>query len=153
MKLNYPKVHTDSNQRIFISFFIQKKRYRPYNGNRIGSETNPNSFPIEQRNTIANLLAAEVYNYMNSGGLIASYRTNEIVSGKMTDKDYLTRELNAKLRGSYSNTYKKILQGVYNTITHIMQGDSLTPKHTAAYLDRYSSGVSFNTIRRHLTCL
>ena len=153
MKLNYPRVNTNPNQKVFVSFFIQNKRYRLYNGSRIGSNTNPNSFPLEQRKSIANLLAAEVYNYLINGGVLESYRNNEIISGKLTDKDYLSRSLNTKLKGTYSNKYKKMLQGVYNAITTIMNGNVLTPVHVNLYLDKYSSGVSYNTIRRHLNVL
>ena len=153
MKLNYPRVNTNPNQKVFVSFFIQNKRYRLYNGSRIGSNTNPNSFPLDQRKSIGNLLAAEVYNYLINGGVLESYRNNEIISGKLSDKDYLTRALNNKLKGPYSNKYKKMLQGVHNAIAAIMKGDSLTPNHVKLYLDRYSSGVSYNTIRRHLNVL
>ena len=153
MKLNYPKVNTNPNQKVFISFFIENKRYRLYNGSRIGSDTNPNSFPLDQRKSIANLLAAEVYNYLLNGGLLESYRNNEIISGKLSDKDYLTRALETKLKGLYSNKYKMMLQGVHNAITIIMKGDDLTPNHVKLYLDRYTSGVSHNTIRRHLNVL
>ena len=88
MKLNYPRVNTNQNQKVFVSFFIQNKRYRLYNGNRIGSNTNPNSFPLEQRKSIANLLAAEVYNHLINGGVLESYRNNEIISGKLSDLLY-----------------------------------------------------------------
>jgi len=153
MKLNYPKVNTNSNQKVFVSFFIQNKRYRLYNGSRIGSKTNPNSFPLEQRKSVANLLAAEIYNYLINGGVLESYRNNEIISGKLTDKDYLLRALNAKLKGAYSNKYKKMLKSVHNSINAVMKGDSLTPYYVKLYLDRYTSGVSYNTIRRHLNVL
>jgi len=124
MKLNYPKVNTDSNQKVFISFFIEKKRYRLYNGSRIGSDINPNSFPLEQRKSIGNLLAAEVYNYLINGGVLESYRNNEIISGKLSDKDYLTRALETKLKGPYSSKYKMMLQGVHNAITVIISGSN-----------------------------
>jgi len=153
MKFNYPQVNTTSNQKVFVSFYIQNKRYRLYNGSRIGSNTNPNSFPLDQRASIGNLLAAEVFNYLSSGGVLKSYRSGEVVSGELTDKYYLTRALNVKLNGTYSNKYKKMLQCVFNAITTIMQGDALTPNHVNLYLDQYSSGVSFNTIRRHLNVL
>ena len=60
MKFNYPKVHLDQNK-VFISFYLSQKRYRIYNGKRIGINTNPNSHPQEERVTIGNVLAAEVY--------------------------------------------------------------------------------------------
>ena len=153
MKLNYPKVNTDSNQKVFISIFIQNKRYRLYNGSRINSDIKPNSFPLGRRKAIGNLLAAEVYSYLINGGVLKSYRNNEIISGKLSDKEYLTIALDTKLIGKYSNKYKNMLTAVYNSITAIMKGSDLTQKHLKTYLEGYSSGVSFNTIRRHLNVL
>ena len=153
MKLNYPKVHTDKNEKVFVSFFINRKRYRLYNGKRIESQINPNSFPLEQRKAIGNLLAAEVYNYINSGGVLETYQTNEIIIGKLSDKDYLKKALDAKLKGSYSKKYKTMLQNIYNSITKIMKGEELTSNHIKIYLENYSSGVSHNSIRRHLNVI
>jgi integrase len=153
MKLNYPKVHTDKNEKVFVSFFINRKRYRLYNGKRIESQINPNSFPLEQRKAIGNLLAAEVYNYINSGGVLETYQTNEIIIGKLSDKDYLKKALDAKLKGSYSKKYKTMLQTIYNSITKIMKGEELTSNHIKIYLENYSSGVSHNSIRRHLNVI
>ena len=153
MKLNYPKVHTDKNEKVFVSFFINGKRYRLYNGKRIKSQINPNSFPLEQRKAIGNLLAAEVYNYINSGGVLETYQTNEIIIGKLSDKDYLKKALDAKLKGSYSKKYKTMLQTIYNSITKIMKGEELTSNHIKIYLENYSSGVSHNSIRRHLNVI
>ena len=110
MKLKYPKVHTDPNQKAFISFLINTKRFRLYNAKRIGSDTNPNSFPINQRNDVGKLMAAEVYRYLSNGGLLASYKTREVISGKMADKNFLSRALEAKLKGDYSGKYKSMLR-------------------------------------------
>jgi integrase len=153
MKLNYPKVHTDKNEKVFVSFFINGKRYRLYNGKRIESQINPNSFPLEQRKAIGNLLAAEVFNYINSGGVLETYQTNEIIIGKLSDKDYLKKALDVKLKGAYSKKYKIMLQTIYNSITKIMKGEELTSNHIKTYLENYSSGVSHNSIRRHLNVI
>lgn len=153
MQLNYPKVHTDKNEKIFVSFFINGKRYRLYNGKRIESQINPNSFPLDQRKAIGNLLAAEVYNYLNRGGILEDYLTNEIIIGKLSDKDYLSKALELKLKGTLSSKYKKMLQGIYNSITDIMKGEELTSNHIKTYLEKYSSGVSHNSVRRHLNVL
>jgi integrase len=153
MKLNYPKVHTDKNEKVFVSFFINGKRYRIYNGKRIKSQINPNSFPSEQRKAIGNLLAAEVYNYINSGGVLETYQTNEIIIGKLSDKDYLKKALDVKQKGVYSKKYKITLQSIYNSITAIMKGEELTSNHVKTYLENYSKGVSYNSTRRHLNVI
>ena len=67
MTLQFPKVHTDSLNKVFVSFYIKNKRYRLYNGKRINSSTDPNSYPIEQRLSIAKVLAAEIYSYLLNG--------------------------------------------------------------------------------------
>ena len=153
MKLNYPKVHTDQNQKVFISFFINNKRIRIYNGKRIGSKTNPNSFPINQRLDIGNLLAAEVYSYVNNGGLLSTYRTKEIISGNITDKAYLVRALNSKIDGDLSPKYKSMLRFVYVGLAPYLDNEKLTSKGIKLYLSKYELGVSYNTIKRHLNVL
>ena len=153
MKLNYPKVHTDPNQKVFISFFINNKRYRLYNGKRIESDTNPNLFPLNQRNDIGNLLAAEVYSYLNNGGLLSTYRTKEIISGKVTDKVYLTRALDSKLKGDYSTKYKSMLRFVYNKFLKEIDSENITSNSVNSFLNQYVLGVSYNTVKRHLNVL
>ena len=69
MTLQFPKVHTDSLNKVFVSFYIKNKRYRLYNGKRINSSTDPNPYPIEQRLSIAKVLAAEIYSYLLNGGV------------------------------------------------------------------------------------
>ena len=36
MKLAYPKISFDKDSKVFVTFYINKKRYRLYNGDRIG---------------------------------------------------------------------------------------------------------------------
>ena len=153
MKLKYPKVHTDQNQQVYISFYLNEKRYRLFNGKRIGSDTNPNTYPIAQRPDIGNVLAAEVYDYLINGGVLKSFRSENILAGKLTDRDYLKMALETKLRGTYSEKYKKTLQYMYDAVLKFMKEDSLTKEAIKKYLDAYSSGVSHNTIRRHLNVL
>ena len=86
MKLKYPKVHTDQKQQVYISFYLNEKRYRLFNGKRIGSDTNPNTYPVAQRADIGNVLAAEVYDYLINGGVLKSFRSENILVGKLTDR-------------------------------------------------------------------
>ncbi len=152
MKLNYPKVHLD-HDKVFVSFYINQKRYRLYNGKRIGSTTSPNSHPLDQRFSIGNLLAAEVYKYLTEGGVLKKYQSDAVIIGKQTDRDYLTRALNNKLSGNYSKKYNEMLNHVYRLAIDEMRGDNLTSSHISDILLKYRSGVSHNTIRRHLNVL
>jgi integrase len=153
MKLNYPMVHTDQKQKVFISFIINHKRYRLYNGKRIGSETNPNSFPLSQREIIGNLLAAEIYNYLINGGQLSAYRATKIISGKISDKEYLHKALNNKLKGDYSDKYKSMLRFVYDGFVSYLTDENITSNNIKSYLNQYALGVSYNTIKRHLKVL
>ena len=153
MKLNYPTVHTDQKQKVFISFIINQKRYRLYNGKRIGSKTNPNSFPLSQRENIGNLLAAEIYNYLINGGQLSAYRTNKIISGKKSDKVYLAQALDNKLKGEYSEKYKSMLRFVFDGFVSYLTDENITSNSVKSYLNQYALGVSYNTIKRHLNVL
>ena len=152
MKLNYPKVHLD-HDKVFVSFYINQKRYRLYNGKRIGSTTSPNNYPIDQRFSIGNLLAAEVYKYLTEGGVLKKYQSDAVIIGKQTDRDYLTRALNNKLSGNYSKKYKEMLKHVYRLTIQEMKGDNLNSSNISDILLKYKSGVSYNTTRRHLNVL
>ena len=88
MTLQFPKVHSDSLNKVFVSFYIGGKRYRLYNGKRINSTTDPNSYPIDQRLSIAKVLAAEIYSYLLNDGILLSYRSTNVVIGKLSDLDY-----------------------------------------------------------------
>jgi integrase len=152
MKLNYPKVHLD-HDKVFVSFYINQKRYRLYNGKRIGSATSPNSYPVDQRFSIGNLLAADVYKYLTEGGVLKKYKSDTVIIGKQTDRDYLTRALNNKLSGNYSKKYNEMLKHVYRLTIQEMIGDNLTSSNISDILLKYNSGVSYNTTRRHLNVL
>ena len=41
MKVKYPKVKVDSNNRIYVEFKLNNKRYRLFNGSKINSEIYP----------------------------------------------------------------------------------------------------------------
>ena len=153
MKLNYPKVHIDQKQQVYVSFYLNNKRYRLFNGKRIGSETNPNSYHIDSRFDIGNVLAAEVYNYLINGGLLRSFRSESVISGALSDRDYLKIALDTKLKGPFSEKYKKMLLYIYDSITACMNSDELTQENIREFIDKYNDGVSYNTIRRHLNVL
>ena len=124
MKLKYPKVHADQKQQVYISFYLNDKRYRLFNGKRVGSDTNPNTYPIAQRSDIGNILAAEVYDYLINGGVLKSFRSDNILVGKLTDREYLRMALSSKMKGPYSEKYKTMLQYTFDSLLRVMASDS-----------------------------
>jgi integrase len=153
MKLQFPKVHTDSLNKVFVSFYINRKRYRLYNGKRINSFTDPNSYPIGERLSIAKVLAAEIYSYLMGGGVLLCYRSSKVVIGKLSDLDYLKQALDSKLIGDYSDKYKTMLQFSFNCLEQETTFSKVDVTALKKILSRYTSGVSYNTIKRHLNVL
>ena len=153
MKLQFPKVHIDSSNKVFVSFYINNKRYRLYNGKRINSPTNPNSYPIEQRLSKAKVLAAEIYSYLLNGDVLLSYRSSKLVSGKLLDLDYIKQALDSKLASDYSVKYKTMLQFSFKCLTQEISSSKLDLTALKNILSRYNSGVSYNTLKRHLNVL
>jgi integrase len=153
MTLRFPKVHIDSKQQVFISFYINEKRYRLYNGKRIGSSTDPNSYPIEQRQSIGKVLASEIYSYLLQGGVLTNYRSTEVVSGKLSDLDYLKRALEIKLKEGYSEKYKSMLIFSFNSIQAVIKNAVVDREAISKVLNKYPSGTSHNTLKRHLNVL
>ena len=153
MTLRFPKVHIDSKQQVFISFYINEKRYRLYNGKRIGSSTDPNSYPIDQRQSIGKVLASEIYSYLLQGGVLTNYRSTEVVSGKLSDLEYLKRALEIKLKEGYSEKYKSMLVFSFNSLQAVIKNAVVDRDAISKALNKYPSGTSHNTIKRHLNVL
>mgnify|MGYP006110742999 FL=1 len=153
MFINYPVVKINSKMKVFLSFYINNKRVRLYNGKRIKSTTNPNSFPIKDRFKVGNLLAAEVYKYITQGGILKEYRSKTIVSGELTDFEYLKEALENKINGGYSAKYVTTLRYIYNEILKKNKSKNINPKTLKEIIGHYPTNTSKNTIRRHINAL
>ena len=153
MKLVYPQTRIDSKKRVFISFYLNNKRYRLYSGKRIGSPICPNSFPISERLNIGNLLAAELYKFLSNGGTFISNSKDHIEDDVHSDLYYLKKALDRKLNGSYSPKYKSMLMYVFRVFTKELDTPVISKDNIDSFMDNYSNGSSYNTIRRHLNVL
>ena len=153
MKVKYPKVKFDSKQRIYVTFYLNNKRYRLFNGKKINCEIYPNSFPIEKRLEMGSLLAAEVYKFITSGLSFNSLIIENSNQYCVDDVQYLTLALNNKLKGDYSLKYKSMLRFVYRNFLKETRSKNITSKGVVSFLNQYASGVSYNTIKRHLNVL
>jgi hypothetical protein len=81
MSINYPKICVCKDKRMYVFFYINNKRYRLFNGKRIGLELDPNSYPIDIRYDKAQLLAAEVTKYLSQGGVFKQYMQETLAVG------------------------------------------------------------------------
>ena len=153
MRIRFPKVHIDNKQLIYVSFSIKGKRIRLYNGKRINSPIDPNRHPIEQRFEMGKILASEVYKHILNDGKLLEFRSKKVIAGKLTDIEYLKQALDTKLSGGYSKKYTDMLSYCYRLIHKEIQNLQVDSKAIKNILSRYSSGVSYNTLKRHLKAL
>ena len=153
MRIRFPKVHIDNKQLIYVSFSIKGKRIRLYNGKRINSPIDPNRHPNEQRFEMGKILASEVYKHILNDGKLLEFRSKKVIAGKLTDIEYLKQALDTKLSGGYSKKYTDMLSYCYRLIHDEIQNLQVDSKAIKNILSRYSSGVSYNTLKRHLKAL
>jgi integrase len=71
----------------------------------------------------------------------------------MTDIEYLKTALNKKLQLNYSEKYKSRLRFSYRCLAKENTTPEISSKDIKKQLYKYSIGVSYNTIKRHLTAL
>ncbi len=149
MSIKYPKIKSDNKQRVFIVFYSNGKRYRLFNGSKINSNLYPNSYPLAKRYEVAQLLAAEVFKYISSG--LSIQEPLKVIN--KSDLKCFKLALNNKLKGEYSDKYKSMLRFIYDSFTAKLTDENITSNDVNSYLNHYVLGVSYNTIKRHLSVL
>ena len=151
--INYPTVQVDSKNKVFVSFYINNKRYRLYNSNRIGGDFNPNSFPDDKRIEMGNVLAYKIYEHINKGGNLTAFKSSNLICGQLKDIDYITKAYNNKLNENYSLKYKWMFRWVYNMVKNHLNHSPNSIDNIELILDDYKSETSYNTVKRHLNVL
>ena len=73
MDISYPIVCQKNDGRYYIDFYLNKKRYRPFNAKKIGVDFKPNSYPEKQRRK--KLIVAIVRTIYSLFGLLNLMRT------------------------------------------------------------------------------
>ena len=152
MSIAYPQVYKDSKNRVFVSFYINNKRYRLYNGKRIGSTISPNTFPMNQRYSIGNLLAAEVYKYISTGSQIKPLYLSKKNTITLSDADIINQVLEEKLNQDLV-ILMKTLKFVGRNFIEIIGNQKVHQDHVKEMLGNYQSNTSYNTVKKHLAVL
>lgn len=153
MQLSYPKIKIDSKGKYYVYFYQNNKRYRLYNGSRIGSSTNPNIHDEKVNRKMAELLASEIYNFILGGKLVEGFRVQKKLKTKLSDYKYLKIALEDKLNQKYSAKYKAMLVFVFNKLSNQMVCQKLTLEAIKKTLASYKNETSFNSVKRHLNAL
>ena len=151
MNIKYPTISYDSNNYIFVSFYKDNKRYRISNGEKIGIDLKPNSFPLEKRNEMGKILASEVYKFLQSQKPLIKRKKTAI--DDKNDLDYLHLALQKKLNSNLSSKYLSTLEFIYHKICDYSIEGKLDKEIIKEFLNSYSNTTSYNTIRVHLSAL
>jgi len=151
MNIKYPTISYDSNNYIFVSFYKDNKRYRISNGEKIGIDLKPNSFPLEKRNEMGQILASEVYKFLQSQKPLISRKRVQI--DDKNDLEYLHLALQKKLTSNLSTRYLSTLEFIYHKICDYSIEGKLDKEIIKEFLNSYSNTTSYNTIRVHLSAL
>ena len=151
--MNYPKVGTTDDQKVFVFFYLNNKRYRLFNGKRIGLNLEPNSFPAHLRITQAQLLAAEVYKHISSGGVFKEYRAESLASGEYSEVELISQALNMKLSADYTCKYKAELKFAYELLMKNVSGPDIKREDVIKTMGYYNNRSSYNSLRKNLNAL
>ena len=152
-EINYPTVHVDVKNKVFVSVYLKRKRYRLYNSKRIGGDFNPNSFPEDKRLEMGNILAYKIYEYINKGGNLTYYRSTELVNNQFNDIDYIRKAYECIEKDTYSESYKRMIRYSFKLIKEHLTNSSNNIENLYLLLDRFNCKTTFNTVKRHMNVL
>ena len=154
MKVKYPKVKFDSKQRIYVTFYLNNKRYRLFNGKKINCEIYPNSFPIEKRLEMGSLLAAEVYKFITSGLSFNSLIIKNSNQYCLDDVGLFDSIVSKKLSEPLSQNYYKCLCGiVFRLRNELLVKGCISVDFIDSISLRNTNNTSYNTTRRHVNVI
>ena len=146
---SFPSVKQDQNQKIYILFYYENKRYRLYSGNKFNIRLNPNNFPLKERLNMGHILAGEIYKLLSSG----KGPTYEPETIPKTDLFYLKSALDSKLNEPHSLHHYKGLTYAYSFITKNIKSGKIDSAHVKLRFDSILNNTTYNTIRRNLLLL
>ena len=148
MRVTYPKVCKTIDNKYYIDFTLKGKRYRLKNGNKIKLKFNPNSFPLKQRKKQTEVLAKEVYDYLENNNYSFD---NRVPKDEVGLYDYLVAQ---KLNEPLSKKYKRTIESISRDLRgQVLIYKTIPIEFTNNYLRKYNNTTSFNTTRRHLNAL
>ena len=149
--INYPKVVLNKEHKVYVSFYIDKRRYRLYNGSRLEIDLNPNDFPEIERLNQGHILASAIYQKLIAGDMPNEIERHvNINTATQSDKVYIEMALQRKLQQSHSSKHKKSLRFAYRKMLRAFEKERLTAEGIQGILDQYTNNTSYNTLRRYM---
>ena len=151
MNLKYPTVTIDHRDNVFITFYKDNKRYRISNGEKIGIDLKPNSYPTNKKYEMGLILASEVYRYLQSNMPLKNGKI--VYQKKRVDLEYLELALKKKFKSNLSKKYLETLEFIYIKIKEKSKNGVVNEQTIEKLLSNYVNATSYNTIRTHLRAL
>ena len=144
--LSYPRIRKHTDGRTFIDFNLNSKRYRLFNGNKIGSSLSPNSYPAKMRKAITIELAKEVYDFLIHNDYSFDKQLNALELYDML--------INKKLSEPLSNSYRKSLVSIASCLrSHLVKCGVIESHYVDMLSLKYNNNTSYNTMRRHVNVI
>jgi len=150
--INYPKVVSGRDKKVYLDLKIGSKRMRLSNGSKFSIELFPNSYPENERINQANILAAQVYAKLLAGES-PQIKNEQGVLDSQPDLYYIKEALNRKLREGFSKHYNKALKLAYLRIEACTKFGVVNEKTIERALEGYENNTSYNTLRRNMNIL
>ena len=146
--LSYPVVYKNANEKYYIHFKLNNRRFRLSNGNKIKLELNPNAFPRNQRRKKAQLLAESIYNHLIKNNY---HFYKKQVSEDVELYDKLIKQ---KLSQPFSNKYKETLKYISKLLREeLIRNKKIGIEFTEKLVQSYQNATSYNTFRAHLNVI
>ena len=144
--LSYPRIRKHKDGRNFIDFNLNSRRYRLFNGKRIGSSLSPNTYPLKLRRIKTIELADEVYRYLISN--------NYSFEKQLDDVGLFDSIVSKKLSEPLSQNYYKCLCGiVFKLRNELVVKGYISVDFIDSISLRNTNNTSYNTTRRHVNVL
>jgi integrase len=150
--INYPKVVSSKDKKVYLDLKIGGNRMRLSNGSKFNIDLFPNSYPENQRINQANILAAQVYAKLLAGES-PKIKNEQGVLDSQPDLHYIREALNRKLQEGFSKHYNEALKRAYLRIEACSKFGDVDEKTIELALDLYENNTSYNTLRRNMNIL
>jgi len=144
--LSYPRIRKHKDGRNFIDFNLNSRRYRLFNGKRIGSSLSPNTYPLKLRRIKTIELADEIYRYLISN--------NYSFKKQLDDVGLFDSIVSKKLSEPLSQNYYKCLCGiVFRLRNELVVKGCISVDFIDSISLRNTNNTSYNTTRRHVNVI
>ena len=150
--INYPKVVSGKDEKVYLDVKISGKRMRVSNGKKFSINLSPNSYPVKERSNQANILAAQIYAKLLSGYDPFHIKVLNKIQG-LSDLEILEKAMKKKVKQGVSKHYQTQLKYSLSALAKNCSGGKVSGGAVEKTLTHFTNPTSYNTMRRGLVVL